>query len=71
MSSQSEEKTEFIVLSFDDYKEDSINFNRIVIPFSKFGLSKTPGYIYEGNEDIAFNKRHTVYKSIFLDEFTE
>ena len=33
MSSQSAEKTEFILLSFDTYKEDCINFNKIIIPF--------------------------------------
>jgi hypothetical protein len=71
MSSQVEEKIEFIVLSFEDYQENSINFNRIIIPFSKFGLSKAPEYIYEGNENITFKKRHPEYKSIFLDEFTE
>ena len=71
MSSQTEEKTEFIVLSFEDYQENSINFTRIIIPFSKFGLSKDSEYIYEGNENITFKKRHPAYKSIFLDEFTE
>jgi len=71
MSSQSIEKTEFILLSFDTYKEDSINFNKIIIPFSKFGISKNPSYIYEGNENITFKESHPVYKSIFMDEFAE
>ncbi len=71
MSSQSAEKTEFILLSFDTYKEDCINFNKIIIPFSKFGISKNPVYIYEGLEKAKFKERHPVYKSIFLDEFAE
>ncbi len=71
MSSQSVEKTELILLSFDDFKEDSINFNKIIIPFSKFGLSKGQEYIYEGFENINFKERHPLYKSILLYEFTE
>ena len=71
MSSQSLEKTELILLSFDDYKEDSINFNKILIPFSKFGISKSPEYIYDGLEKMIFKERHPIYKSILLDEFDE
>lgn len=71
MSSQSLEKKEYILLSFDTYKEDSINFNKIIIPFSKFGISKNPVYVYVGLEKIAFKERHPVYKSIFMDEFAE
>lgn len=71
MSSQSLEKSEIIILSFNDYKEDSINFKKIIIPFSKFGISKCPEYIYEGLEKIIFKERHPLYKSILLDEFAE
>ncbi len=71
MSSQSQEKSEFIILSFEDYKEDSINFNKIIIPFSKLGISKKPIYIYKGLEKILFKERHPIYQSIFLDEFIE
>ncbi|MFX0021523.1 MAG: hypothetical protein ACFE9S_04305 [Candidatus Hermodarchaeota archaeon] len=71
MSSQSVEKTEIIILSFDNYQEDSIDFKKILIPFSKFGISKTLEYIYEGFEKIIFKERHPCYKSILLDEFAE
>ncbi len=71
MSSQSVEKTELILLNFDTYKEDSINFNKIIIPFSKFGITKRLLYIYEGRENITFKERHPLYKTILLDEFTE
>ncbi|MFX0005439.1 MAG: hypothetical protein ACFFA7_06250 [Promethearchaeota archaeon] len=71
MSSQSLEKTELIIISFDDYKEDSINFNKIIIPFSKFGISRSPEYIYEGPEKIIFKERHPLYKSTLLNEFSE
>ena len=69
MSSQSLEKKDFIPLGFENFKEDSINFNKIVIPFSKFGTTEHITYIYEGFEKISFKKRHPIYKSIFLDEF--
>jgi len=71
MSSQSVEKKEYVLLSFDTYKEDFINFNKIIIPFSKFGISKNPSYIYKGIEKIAFKERHPVYKTILLYEFVE
>ncbi len=71
MSSQSVEKVEIILLTFNDYKEDSIDFNKIIIPFSKFGISKCSEYIYEGLEKMIFKERHPRYKSILLDEFSE
>lgn len=71
MSSQSVEKMELILLSFDDYREDSIDFNKIIIPFSKFGTSKNPEHVYQGHEKIVFKERHLIYQSIFLDEFSE
>jgi hypothetical protein len=69
MSSQSEQRTEFIDISYNCHKEGSINFNKIIIPFSNFGISKAPKYIYEGNEKIVFEERLLIYKSILLDEF--
>ena len=71
MSSQSVEKIELILLSFEDNKEECINFNKILIPFSKFGISKSPEFIYEGLEKIIFKDRHPIYKSILLNEFSE
>jgi hypothetical protein len=71
MSSQSVEKTELIILRFDNHQEDSIDFNKIMIPFSKFCISKSPEYIYEGFEKIIFEESHPRYKSILLDEFSE
>ena len=44
MSSQTVEKKVFIFPYYDTYKGDSINFKKIIIPFSKFGKSKP--YIY-------------------------
>ncbi len=71
MSSQTVEKKEYIFPIYDTYKEDSINFNDIIIPFSNFGSSKNPLYIYNGDEDINFNERHPVYQKLLLNEFTE
>jgi len=69
MSSQTAEKKEPIFPIYDTYIGDSINFDDIIIPFSDFGISKNPSYIYNGNEDINFKERHPVYQKLFLDEF--
>ncbi len=71
MSSQTVEKKEYIFPIYEIYKEDSINFNDIIIPFSNFGSSKNPSYIYNGDEDINFNERHPVYQKLLLNEFAE
>ncbi|MFX1426687.1 MAG: hypothetical protein ACFFBE_09565 [Promethearchaeota archaeon] len=55
--------------SYDTDSEDSINFREIIIPFSNFGNSPSPTYIYYGNENIKFNERHPVYKRLLLLEF--
>ena len=69
MSSQTVEK-KIVIFSCDDSdKENSINFNEIIIPFSNFGSSQSPAYIYNGNEHIKFNKRHPVYRKLLLNEF--
>ena len=48
MSSQTVEK-KIVIFSCDDSdKENSINFNEIIIPFSNFGSSQSPAYIYNG-----------------------
>jgi len=71
MSSQTVEKKVIIFPSFDTDKEDSINFDDIIIPFSNFGSSNKPSYIYNGDEDINFNKRHPLYQKLLLNEFAE
>jgi hypothetical protein len=73
MSSQTVERKVLIFLSDDTGadKEDSINFNEIIIPFSNFGSSQNLTYIYNGNEGIKFNERHPVYRRLLLNEFTE
>ncbi|MCK4780235.1 MAG: hypothetical protein KAT57_08605 [Candidatus Lokiarchaeota archaeon] len=71
MSSQPVENKIFIVPYYESIKEESINFNCIVIPFSEFGASKKPSYIYSGHEKVEFKKRHLAYKKIFLNEFVE
>ncbi|MBA7519543.1 hypothetical protein ES705_11622 [subsurface metagenome] len=69
MSSQIVEKKVLIFPSDNTDKEDSINFNEIIIPFSNFGSSQSLAYIYNGNENIKFNKRHPVYRRLLLNEF--
>ena len=71
MSSQTVEKKEPIFPIYDTYKEDFSNFDAIIIPFSDFGISKNPSYIYNGDEDINFKERHLIYQKLFLDEFRE
>lgn len=69
MSSQSVEIKLIIFPRYNAYKEDSINFNEIIIPFSNFGKSNIPEYIYKGDEIIRFNERHPFYQKLLLDEF--
>jgi len=69
MSSQTVEKKVLIFPSYNTDKEDSINFNKIIIPFSNFGSSQSLAYIYNGNENIKFNERHPVYRRLLLNEF--
>ncbi len=71
MSSQTAEKKIQIFPIFRTDIEDSINFDDIIIPFSSFGKSKSPSYIYNGDEDINFNKKHPVYQKLLLNEFAE
>ena len=73
MSSQTVERKVVIFPSVDNDsdKEESINFNKIIIPFSNFGNSQTPAFIYHGNENIKFNKRHPVYRNLLLNEFSK
>ena len=56
---------------YETFKEDSINFNNIIIPFSKFGKSKCTSYIYNGNEKLSFKKRHPKFQAVFLNEFPD
>jgi len=69
MSSQTVKKKVFIFPGDDADKEDSINFNDIIIPFSNFGSSQSLPYIYNGYENIKFNERHPVYRRLLLNEF--
>ncbi|MFX1419152.1 MAG: hypothetical protein ACFE9N_09560 [Promethearchaeota archaeon] len=71
MSSQTIEKKVHIFPIYYTYHEDSINFNEIIIPFSEFGKSKSPSYIYEGMEKIAFKKSHPKFQKILLNEFSD
>ena len=71
MSSQTiKEKVQIFPIDDTDI-EDSINFDDIIIPFSDLEKSKSPSYIYEGDEKINFDKRHPVYQKLFLNEFIE
>jgi len=69
MSSQTVEKKVIIFPSDDTNNENSINFDEIIIPFSNFGNSPSPEFIYNGNENMKFKRRHPLYKAILLNEF--
>ncbi|MFX1304404.1 MAG: hypothetical protein ACFFBV_04390 [Promethearchaeota archaeon] len=49
--------------------EEPLNFNKIIIPFSKF--YKPTDYIYYGHEKIPFKKRHPIYQAILRNEFID
>lgn len=69
MSSKSLEKKENIFPIYNTFLEDSINFKKIVIPFSEFENSKSTFYIYDGTEKIKFKEKVPLYQDIFLNEF--
>jgi hypothetical protein len=71
MSSQTVKKKAQIFLIYDTDLENSINFNKIIIPFSDLGKTKSPSFIYEGDEGINFKERHPIYKKLLLDEFVD
>ncbi|MFX1532336.1 MAG: hypothetical protein ACFFBC_14560 [Promethearchaeota archaeon] len=73
MSSHSVDEKVYI-FTCDDIEtdnEDSINFHEIIIPFSEFGISQSPEYIYDGKENLEFSKRHPIYRRLLLNEFQE
>ena len=71
MSSQTEKNPHFIH-KFSPLYEDSINFNKIIIPFSDFGTSKKILYIHDGIETaLKFNGTHPIFQALMLNEFTD
>ena len=69
MSSKSIDKKFQGILDQEIELEEPLNFNKIIIPFSKF--YKPTQYIYYGNEKIPFNKRHPIYQAILRNEFAD
>lgn len=71
MSSQTE-KSPYFIYKYEPLYEDSIDFNKIIIPFSDFGKSTKVLYIHDGIEiAIKFNGTHPIFQAIMLNEFTE
>ena len=68
MSSKSQDKNfhREIVYKAEDY----INFDEIVVSFSKIESHKSIGYIYNGSEKIPFRQRHPIFQNIFRNEFS-
>lgn len=58
-------------LKNDYFRKEFINLNTIIIPFSQFGNTTKPSYLYDGLEEISFKERHFLYQKIFLNEFVE
>jgi len=69
MSSTSIDKKFQEALDQEIGQEESLNFNKIIIPFSKF--YKPTEYIYYGHEKIPFKKRHPIYQAILRNEFID
>lgn len=71
MSSQVKKPLQKIPI-FEPLYEDSIDFNKIIIPFSEFGKSKKPSYIHDGIETaVKFNETHPIFQAIMLNEFPD
>lgn len=71
MSSQMLEKENIAIFIFEKPKEDSINLDKITIPFSHFFKNHTTEYIYSGREKIPFTKREPSYQAILRQEFSQ
>ena len=71
MSSQSVEKEYQFVHIYEFYEDESTSLKNIIIPFSEFGTSKKPKYVYNGKEELPFKERHPLFKQILLNEFNE
>lgn len=65
MSSKSTDKK---VVYLDVEVKDSFQVKDIVIPYALF-FRRQQEFIYSGQEKIPFEKRHPLYRSIFLNEF--
>jgi len=68
MSSQVENKN-IDLIKYEPLEEDSIDFNKILIPFSDFGTSKKPSYIHDELETMKFKERHPFFQATLLSEF--
>ncbi len=71
MSSQILEKENITIFIYKEPKEESINLDKIIIPFSHFFKNCKTEYIYSGNEKIPFKKRDSLYQSILCQEFSQ
>ena len=69
MSSGSVEKTHNIINGYKSLEDDSIDYDKVIIPFSEFGKTIKPSFIHDGIEEIGFNERHPVYQTILKNEF--
>ena len=67
MSSKSTDKK---VVHFEVESKESFHVKDIVIPYPLF-FRKALQFIYSGQEKIPFEKRHPLYKAIFLNEFRD
>lgn len=67
MSSKSIDK-KFVKVVYKE--EENLDLRSIVIPFSLFFL-RHEKYIYDGSEKMLFSKRDPLFKSIFLQEFSD
>ena len=68
MSSESKKNQKF-----EESIKEEHGIKRLILPFTSFpevGKVKEE-YIYTGGEKIPFLKRHPVYVTIFLNEFSE
>ena len=71
MSSRAEKNPHFIHI-FEPLYEDFIDFNKIIIPFSEFGVSKKLSNIHDEIElAIKFDETHSHFQTVMLNEFTD
>ena len=62
MSSGSVEKKHHIINGYESLEDNSIDYNKVIIPFSEFGKTNKPSFIHDGIEEIGFKEKHPAYQ---------
>jgi len=73
MSSEADKKNkqELVIVEVQEYDNIKIILSKIIVPFSEFTKKICALDVYSGGENIHFENRDPLYKSIMKQEFTD